>query len=373
MKRVTINELFLSIILSNSFILADEYEFDMDDIVVKSYEYSGYIRGENRFQILNENSPIYPLKNKSSMFTNLLESEFNFKYFKDNFNFNAQFFANYQDIDGTTNDTYSINQLFLEYKFNDNHLVSVGKRAPKWGKGYFANPVAFIDRKKDPNYPEHAKEGYNSLSYTYNKSYSSELKNFSFDVVYLPTTKDFNSDFYNNNSNNIILKSYFLYKDIDIDLIYLYSDKENNKLGLDFSTNLQTNFEIHAEVAKEIDAEYSYLLGLKYLTQNELTIIMEYFYKSKALEKSEPFFDKQYLFAKLTQKEPFNILYSTLYYKNSLNIEDNSHLNSIGFTYNFKTNFEIDISYNQNFGDDDSEFGSKLTKQFLWTQMNWYF
>ncbi|MEA2028743.1 MAG: hypothetical protein U9N49_07180, partial [Campylobacterota bacterium] len=318
-------------------------------------------------------SPLYPLKNKSSMFTNLLESEFNFKYLKDNFKFMAQLFANYQDVDGLTSDSYSVNQLFLEYKFSDNHLLSVGKKAPKWGKGYFANPVAFIDRKKDPHYPEHAKEGYSFLSYSYNKSYSGELKNFAFDLVYMPTTKDINSDFYNNKSHNVIFKSYFLYKDIDIDLIYLYSNKQNDKIGVDFSTNLQTNFEIHAEIAKEMNSGYSYLLGLKYLTQNELTIIIEYLYQSERLDRSEPFFDKQYLFTKLTQKEPFDILYSTIYYKNSLNLEDRSHLNGIGFTYSFKNNFEIDISYNQNFGEDSSEFGSKLTNKFFWTQLNWYF
>ena len=59
MKKVTINKLLLSIILSNSIILADEYEFNMDEIAVKSYEYSGYIRGENRFQVLNNLDYIY--------------------------------------------------------------------------------------------------------------------------------------------------------------------------------------------------------------------------------------------------------------------------------------------------------------------------
>jgi len=211
------------------------------------------------------------------MTSNMLESELNFKYFKDDFKFTSQFFSNYQNIDGADNDTYSINQLFLDYKITDNHLLSVGKKAPKLGKGYFANPVAFIDRKKDPNYPEHAKEGYSFLNYTYNKSYDGDLKNLAFDIIYMPTTEDLNSDFHGENSNNVILKSYLLYKDIDIDFIYLYSDEQNDKIGLDFSTNVETNFEIHAEVAKEMGEDYSYLLGLRYLTENELTMIMEYF------------------------------------------------------------------------------------------------
>ena len=158
MKKLIVSSLFVT------FLIAGDYDFDMDEIEVKSYEYGGYIRGENRLQFLNEDSPIYPLKDKSFMTSNMLESELNFKYFKDNFKLTSQFFANYQNIDGGENDTYSVNQLFLDYKISDNHLLSVGKKSPKWGKGYFVNPVAFIDRKKDPNYPEHAKEGYSFLN-----------------------------------------------------------------------------------------------------------------------------------------------------------------------------------------------------------------
>ena len=188
------------------------------------------------------------------------------------------------------------------------------------------------------------------------------MKNFAFDIIYLPTNKDLNSDFYSEESNNIILKNYLLYRDIDIDLMYLYSDKQNDRMGFDFSTNLKTNFEIHAEVAKEIIEEYAYLLGLKYLTENELTIIMEYF---------EDF--QKYFFTKVTQKEPFDIVYSAVYYKNILNIDDHSHLDSIGLIYDFRNNFEVDISYNQNFGSNTSEFGSKLSEQFVWSRVNWYF
>lgn len=364
--------LFLGTLFSTLLITGD-YDFDMEEIEVKSYEYSGYIRWENRFQFLNEDSPIYPLKNKSSMSSNLAQSELNFKYLKDDFKFSSQFFTNYQNIDGVESESYSLNQLFLEYKISNNHQLLVGKKAPKWGKGYFANPVAFIERRKDPNYPEQAREGYSFVNYTYNKSYDGDLKNHSFDFIYMPTTKDLNSDFDNENSNNIILKNYFLYKDIDIDLIYLYSDQQNEKVGVDFSTNLETNFEVHAEVAKELNGQHSYLLGLKYLTQKELTVIMEYLYQSEQLARNKPFFDNQYLFTKLTQKEPFDMVYSSLYYKNSLNLKDNSHLSSVGLIYDFRNNFDIDLSYNQNFGNKISEFGSKLTQQFIWSRVNWYF
>jgi len=76
---------------------------------------------------------------------------------------------------------------------------------------------------------------------------------------------------------------------------------------------------------------------------------------------------------KITQKEPFDILYSAVYYKNILNIDDHSHLDSVGVIYDFRNNFEVNLSYNQNFGAKDSEFGSKLAEQFVWSRVNWYF
>ena len=63
-----------------------------------------------------------------------------------------------------------------------------------------------MDRKKDPNNPEASKEGYIFTHYTYNKSLTSDLKNFSFDVVFMPTTSSLNDDFYNQTSSSVAMK-----------------------------------------------------------------------------------------------------------------------------------------------------------------------
>ena len=363
------------LLISNS-IFANEYDFSMDEleeIEVKSFEYSGYLKAQHKHQVLNKSSSKSLSKNKDSMNTYLGEAFLNFKYFKDDFTFQTDLMANYENKDHIEKDTYTINQAFVNYKYNQNHQVTLGKKVAKWGKGYFFNPIAFIDRKKDPNEPEASKEGFVQVNYIYNKAFNEDLQNIAFEASYLKTSEDINSDLYEDDSNAVALKTYLLYKDIDIDLAYFYSNKEENKFGLDFSTNIETNFEIHGEFAKDNSGDYSYLLGIKYLTENELTIISEYFYQNEEQDKDTPFWDNRYFINKFTQKEPFDTLYFNIYYKNSLNLDDSSHQNNLGFIYTGFKNLTLDFSVGKYFGDNSSEFGNKLVDKFTWLQMKYSF
>ena len=336
----------------------------MDEIEVKNYEYSGYLKAEYKNQ---------QTKSNDTLDNTFAEAQLSFKYFEDDYSLNTQFQINHSNINNDEVNIYTANQLFLNYKVSSNTKLSFGKKSLKWGKGYFFNPVAFLDRRKDPNNPEASKEGYIFGHYNYNKSYNNDLKNFSFDIVIMPTSNSLNDDFYNHNSTNIALKSYLLYLDTDIDIIYSYNNKLKDKVGLDFSRNVETNFEIHGEIVKELNGYNSALFGIKYLTKNDLTITSEYFYQSEQLAKTNPFYDNKYFFNKFSLKEPFGIVYSSAYYKNSLNLNDNSHQDSIGAIYSFKNNLELDISYNKNSGNNTSEFGSKQISDTIWTQISWYF
>ncbi len=367
---------FLCLFIFSNFIYANEYEFNFDDlkeVETKSYEYSGYLKAEHKYQVLNADSSKYPSKNKYDMQSYFSSALLDFKYFKDDFIFTTEFMAYYENIDKQESDSFSLNEAFINYKYNSNHQINLGKKTANWGKGYFFNPIAFIDRKKDPNDPELTKEGFTQINYKYNKVYKSSLQNFSFDISYLKTNEDINEDLYEGNSNILALKAYFLYKDIDIDLAYFYSDEASNKYAFDFSTNLETNFEIHGEFAIDDSDDYSYLLGIKYLTESELTIISEYFYRNNQLSKDSSFWDKKYFINKFTQKEPYDFLYSSIYYKNSLNLQDNSHQNSLGIIYTGFKNFEIDFSISKFFGDETSEFGSKLVDRFSWLKVKYNF
>lgn len=351
-----------------------DYDFDMDAIEAKPYTTSGYLRGEHKHQILNDASPKYPSKNKNSMQTYLSEANLKFASFKEKWKMESEFIANADFIDGDFTKEFTVAQLSFEYKFDINHLVEVGKKAPKWGKGYFVNPIAFFDRKKNPDDPEASREGYTLANYRYNKSYSGDLQNLTFDVLALQNSDNVNEDFNANHGTNVGLKLYMLYLDTDIEFVYMYASGDEERVGLDFSKNLQTNFEIHGEFAKTLGIDdYKFLVGLRYLTSSELTITSEYFYQKNQSFKTEPFFDNAYLMSKISQKEPFAILYSSLYYKNIYNLEDDSMQNSIGATYSFKNDMFLDLSYNTNGGDVESEYGSKLIEKTIWTRLTWYF
>lgn len=362
---------------------ADDYSFDMQSIETKSFEYSGYLRSEYKYQNLNQDSPLYTLLERDDSHQNafLNEALFRFTHYKDDFKLIASLSARYAKVNNVDESKFTAYQLYAHNKLSINHSIDTGKKTLKWGTGYFFNPAAFLDRPKDPTQPENAYEGYVMVDYTYNKSFEGDLKNLQLDLVYMPTTSQVNDDYYNGESSNLSAKLYLLYLDTDISLIYLYSDTQKDKIGLTFSKNLKTYFEIHGEYAKEIGGYYSYLLGLKYVTQNDITILSEYYYNSEGLTVDEirssikllPFRAKSYLINKFSKKEPFGIVYSTLYFKDMLNPEDHSHLDTLGFIYTFKNNLEIDFSYNLNTGNKESDFGKKLVSDYAWLKATWYF
>lgn len=353
---------------------AGDYDFDLDAIEVKPYTLSGYLKGENKLQGLNEDSPLFHTKNKESMKSYGSEGDLKFAYFQDAIKLDSEVMVNYNDVDGEYSDAYTLAQLFVQYKFDQNNLIEVGKKAPKWGKGYFVNPIAFFDRKKDPNDPDASREGYVMANYRYNKSYEGDVRNVSLDLIVMQNNDHINSDFSQKDENNVGFKAYFLAYDTDIDLIYYHRSEQSDKIGLDFSKNVQANIEVHGEFAKTLgEDDYAYLVGLKYLTAFELSMTSEYFYQKKQSSRSEPFYDHQYFMNKFSQKEPFDWLYGSLYYKNIYNLEDKSMQNSFGATYSFKNNMLLDISYNLNDGQIGSEYGSKLVQDTLWTKLYWYF
>ena len=359
---------------------ADEYDFDMGAIEQTPYEYGGYVRFEDRAQRLNN-------ENEDTQNYARLEGLLDFSYAHDIFTFNSSTMATYDYVEDNLNKSGAVfNDLYIEAKLNTNHSLLVGKESLKWGKGYFFNPVAFFDRPKDPTNPILGREGFVIAKYNYNKSFDSQLKNLSLDLVYLPSTKEINTDYYNlvtdkKDANNAAMRLYMLIYDMDIDFIYNYSDVASDKIGIDFSKNVQTNFEIHGEYANVLDSGYSYLLGLRYLTEFELTITSEYLYNSKGLDKEEieassvlfPFVAKDYFITLATQKEPLDILYLSVYCKNMTNMQDHSMQNKVGAEYSFKNDLDLDLSYNLNSGGDKSEFGKKAIKDFLWLRLTWNF
>ena len=245
-------------------------------------------------------------------------------------------------------------------------------------KGYAWNPVAFVSRPKDPDDPELALEGYITASADYIKSFQGPLKTVSFTPVIFPVYKDVNDDFGTVNGLNFAGKLYLLLYDTDIDLMAMTGRSRTSRVGMDFSKNITTNLEIHGEFAfinnqksrvidsqgniseAKFDAE-SYLLGIRYLTASDTTFIFEYYRNGTGFSHLEmkdyfTFIDrgydlfllngndsllkkaasvtegnygrinplKDYLYLRISQKEPFNILYFTPAITTIMNLNDRS-------------------------------------------------
>jgi len=300
---------------------------------------------------------------------------------------------------------------------------SIGKRRFNWGKGYAFNPVGYVNAQKDPENPDLALAGKTSVYLSYNRSFASKsLQNFSIGAVLLPPEAEVNEKFGSPDKIGAALKLYFLFKNIDIDLMTAFRKNEPWRLGLDFSTNLRENLEIHAEFSyaqdeikyfivddlisqKKMDGS-SYLVGLRYLNRFNTTLIAEYYHNNNGLSKNEfksylnylgdslesnspaiinstklnmstifrsKTLMQDYLYLKIIQPEPFSWLYSSISMFTIYNLSDNSFLISPQLSFKPYTNFEVLLWPFLFFGGNDTEYGSKQFKKKIEIWMRFYF
>jgi hypothetical protein len=291
--------------------------------------------------------------------------------------------------------------------------LDLGKKVAKWGKGYAWSPVAFIDRPKNPEDPEEALEGFYLATGNVIRSFTGPLKTVAFSPVILPVYEHVNDDFGEKNHVNVAAKFYALLYDTDIDLMAFTGGSRTARYGVDFSKNLQTNVEIHGEWAYLTNVEtrfvnaqgqvfsrtadvMSYLLGLRYLTSQETTFIVEYYrngtgFKPSELEDFVTFVDtsydtfvrtgnaggleraqtlaagvygrpnplRDYLYFRASQKEPFDILYLTPALTSIVNVSDGSFNVIPEVVYSPVTNLELRIRGVVLFGAPRTDYGEK--------------
>ena len=355
---------------SIAFCAEETYTFDLSEIEKKPYHFGGYVEAKPILSRIRSDSAIYRLKYAGQDLGKSLE-ELNLKlqiegsyekemarlYFKTNTEYRISRLADMESTD--------LFEGYLSVKPSPSWRIDAGKKTFKWGKGYAWNPAAFIDRPKDPDDPEVGMEGFFALSADYTKSFAGPLKTLSFTPVLLPVYDHINAEFGKKDYVNVAGKLYLLLYDTDIDLMALTGGSRTSRFGADFSRNIGTNWEIHGEVAyfkdfranlidptgKVSAVEYdatSFLLGTRYLTSRDTTFIFEYYrngtgftseqmenffafvndaYQTTgatagdaALQKAAALFDgnygrlnpmSDYLYLRISQKEPFDILYYT--------------------------------------------------------------
>ena len=258
----------------------------------------------------------------------------------------------------------------------------------------------------------------------YIKSFDGSLKTVSFTPVLVPVYDHINRDFGGVDHLNFAGKLYILLYDTDIDFVFLVGGSKANRYGIDFSRNITTNFEIHGEFALIndyrkvfIDREgsgvirqynaTSYLLGLRYLTSLDTTFIFEYYHNGTGLSRSAmkdyfSFIDmvyqssgevtllrrtaqtakesygrmnpmRDYIYLRISQKEPFNILYFTPAVTGIFNINDKSFSLSPELSYSAVTNLELRLKTTFLIGDTYTEYGEKASDYRLEFRIRYYF
>ena len=198
-------------------------------------------------------------------------------------------------------------------------------------------------------------------------------------------------------------------------------------MGMDFSRNITTNLEVHGEIARINDftrsfiaadgtthqAVYdatSWLLGLRYLTEKDATYILEYYRNGTGFTEQEtrdyfnfvhgaydtflassddtllqkaaavteksygrPNAGQRYLYLRVNQKDPFDILYWTPAFTAIINAEDGSYSISPEIMYAAITNFELRLKAMVLAGSRLSEFGEKQNDLRAELRARYYF
>ncbi len=411
---------------------AEEYKLDLSEIEKKPYHIGGYGEFRPVLNGLDQSAALYKVKfyNRDEGKTT---EEYNFKgllegsYEKDNARLIVRF--NY-DLNHTYegwSDEGKLYEGYLSLKPSSSVSLDLGKKTLKWGKGYAWNPLAFIDRRKDPDEPDLALEGFWAGSADYIQCFEGPLKTLSFTPVVMPVSEKVNDDFSKVEGINVAGKLYFLLYDTDIDLIAFTGGSRTTRYGIDFSRNISTNFEIHGEFAyiedfqkrlvdangnvssKDYDA-ISYLLGIRYLTQTDTTFIFEYYRDGTGYTKNEiqdfyHFINKgytqylltgndsllkkasnvmagsygrpnpmtDYLYLRVSQKEPLDILYFTPALTSILNLRDQSFSIAPEALYTGITNLELRLKAMFLVGRGDTEFGEKPNEYRLEFRARFYF
>ena len=291
----------------------EEYAFDLSEIENTPYHLGGYI----------ELRPVLFELKKDASFDSGLQEEYNLKlqldasYEWENAGFYLETNTEVKKSCLGWSDTSSIYEGYLSIRPSSSFNLEIGKRQLKWGKGYAWNPVAFVDRLKNPDDPHASLEGFIIAKADYIKSFAGPLKSFALTPVLIPVYEKMNEDFGEINNINVAAKTYLLLFDTDFDIIVLTGEAKKRSYGFDFSKNIKTNFEIHGELAFINDAKEKVLnssskgilVGLRYLTNLDTTYIIEYYHNGHGFTAKE--MEGDYLYIRISQKEPFDTLYFT--------------------------------------------------------------
>jgi hypothetical protein len=407
---------------------AEEYSFDASAFEKKPFELGGYVQLKHEDFALNRAGAFYKLNNFNQpqrddlgRTTATMELVGKLRYGIGTFDFHT-----HSDLQRDQLAHDYDNTLFeAAYSIRPTPGVTMeaGKRVLRWGKGYAWNPLGFVERPKDPNDPELAREGFVMADGDLIFNREGALKTIALTPVLLPVGNDVNSDFGISGHLNPAAKLYLLYRDTDIDFAWQGKGSRPSRFGMDFSRNIVSNFEIHGEwarilqftrpvtnsagvVTNQLGNVTSYLLGLRYLTASDTTYIAEYyrngtgysdqeaqqFYQlvnnafttgssmllQKALSLSQgsygrPNPDKDYLYFRAQQKDALGIVYFQPSITAMINLQDRSYQVTPELLYTGVNNLELRLRLFLLQGNSLTDFGEKQNSRKLEFYARYYF
>jgi hypothetical protein len=404
---------------------AEGIEFDVSAFEKKPFEWSGYLELKPEYQWLDRGSALYgllfPNETRAHIARTSTAAEISGVYRHGDARFNFTGHASYlDDPRGSLKDS-RFYEAYGAWQPTTGVAVEAGKRTLRWGKGYAWSPVAFFERPRDPTDPELSREGFGMATGSVVRSFPGPLATLSFTPLVVPVGHGINEDYGPGEHWNPGARLYALFHDTDIDLLYAGEGSRGARAGADFSRNLGTNLEIHGEwahvsdaprvvltaantLANEVRSYSSYVLGLRYLSEAQATLILEYyrngggytqdeaqrFYEFARLAAGNPALRpiaaqaanagfvgpnpmREYLYLRVSQPEPFDILYFTPALTAIVNAEDRSYTLIPEFLYTRITNLEMRLRLQLNRGAPLTEFGEKAVDSRVELRLRYFF
>lgn len=410
---------------------AQEFSFDAAEFEKKTFEFSGSLEQKEEWLKLRSGSPAFQLAYpgeaaRSALLRSTTTLELGGKANLGDFVLDAGVQGSHAG-DALVSNTrdLAVMEGGLRWSARPGLSFDVGKRVQRWGKGYAWSPVAMVERPKDANDPAASREGFVMASGEWIKSMSDgPISALGITALVVPTDGSMNVDFGKTQDLNPALKLYLLAWDTDIDLMWRGQGARPESYGLDFSRNLSTALEVHGEWARTLDAPRntvtaagvtrservdmdSYLLGLRYLTQGEVTWIAEYYrngagYKAQELGAYYQFLEtalepgapatlaskartvaqsgyarpnpgRDYLYVKASVSEPFGWVYGAASFTTMVNLNDRSYQLTPEISYTGFSNWELRARLVLLSGQAHTEFNEKTSSRRLEMYTRYYF
>jgi hypothetical protein len=408
----------------------EPFTFDADAFTRKAFSLDGYVEIRPTFGWFRRDSSLYKLNfydqdDQKTLGRGYFALLADLAYRKGIFEAVFEPYLDYTTSPFENDASARLFQGYFSLKPSVSFSLYVGKRTLRWGKGYAWSPTALVERMKNPNEPDLAREGFWMITADYTKTFEGPLKTLSITPVIIPVSRSINPGYSPEEGWHFAGKMYLLFLDTDIDLVVLAGKNRPPRFGMDFSRNLLSNWEIHGEIAFFQDLEQtrvdedgqirpnifdaaSTLLGMRYLSAAETTYILEYYHNGIGfgpvqMDSFYTFVDRaydrylttaddsalkdaarlpsysgfspmrDYLFFRAIQKDAFGVLYFFPALTVIANLSDRSVSLAPEMTYKGFTNLELRLKAFFLAGKKGDEFGEKPNRFRLELRARYFF